>query len=114
MNKKVIYNKTKKEEISASFKCASSFLKKFKGLMLNKNKNEKLILKLNSENKYSSSIHTFFMMYPIILYFIDYQNKVYDIKELKPWKIYIPKKEAKYVIETYDKINLNLNDEIKF
>ncbi|MCC7553002.1 MAG: DUF192 domain-containing protein [Methanobacteriaceae archaeon] len=113
MNKKIIlYNKTK--NLNLEIKCADTFFKKFKGLMFKKNMKIALLIKLNSKNKYTSSIHSCFMRKTIELYFIDENNKIFEIAILKPWRFYIPKKEAKYVLEIKKNFisDLELNDEI--
>ncbi|WP_409200200.1 hypothetical protein [Methanobrevibacter sp. DSM 116169] len=113
MKKILIYNKTENKLLNQEFQCNNSFYEKFKGLMLNKDFNKNLIFKFNSKNRYNSSIHTFFMCKSIYIYFIDKNYRVFEIIKLKPWKIAIPKKEAKFVLESYNKINLKINDEIK-
>ncbi len=67
-----------------------------------------LILISPKEGIEYSSIHMLFMRFPIDVLWLDTQMKVVDIARnippaslLKPgtWKIYRPKKDAKYVIE---------------
>ena len=96
----LIYNKTKNIDLNIEIECANTFFKRFIGLMFRKNINKPILIKLkNPENKYSSSIHSFFMLKSIDIYFIDKNHVIFEIANLKPWKIHIPKKEAKYVLE---------------
>ena len=46
------------------------------------------------------------MRFEIVLVFIDKDNVVYEIAELKPWNWHIPKKPAKYILE-FDKREFN-------
>lgn len=117
MKKILIYNKTENKLLNQEFQCYNSFFKRFKGLMLKKNIKEAMIFDTShSKNKYFSSIHSFFMLKTIDVYFIDKKMKVYEIARLKPWRIYIPKKKAKFILEvkkdSLRKENLDLNDEV--
>ena len=73
---------------------ANTFFKKFKGLMFVKDFD--YILKFKS-----NGIHTFFMKIPIDVYLTDDNYKIiYIYKNLKPWKVVLPKKGIKYTFET--------------
>lgn len=86
--------------------------------MFKKEINKPLLFKIpKSKNKNRSSIHSCFMRFEIAIVFIDFNNKIYEITNLKPWNFYSPKKPAKYIIEfkkeEFNKINLKINDKIK-
>ena len=89
-------------------KCDSLF-DKFKGLMFQKNFNYGIRLRCNG-------IHTFFMKENIDVILTDQKNKIlHIIKDLKPNKIILPKKNIYYTYElpTGNIKNLKINDYIK-
>lgn len=45
------------------------------------------------------SVHTWFMSFPISVFFLDKDMRVIDKAELEPFEIYKPKKEYEYFIE---------------
>ncbi|MBM4240269.1 MAG: DUF192 domain-containing protein [Euryarchaeota archaeon] len=95
----LIVNKTKGTELGYA-DIADSFFSRFKGLMLKKNLERGLILKLPHErSRRGSSIHMFFMRISLDIIFTDSQKKVVDTVSIKPWKTYTPRAPAKYVIE---------------
>jgi uncharacterized membrane protein (UPF0127 family) len=115
--KKLIYNKTKSKIIEIPIKFANSYFSRLKGLMFKKNINYGLVFNMeHSKNKQTSSIHTFFMFNDIDVYFIDNEMKIFEIARLSPWKVYIPSKKARYILEfKKDSLkSLNLKDEIDF
>ena len=65
------------------------------------------------------SLHMFFVFYPIDVLFLNKNKKVVQLKEnFKPFKIIIPKKPAKYIIElpnnTIKKTNTKIGDILSF
>ena len=70
----------------------------------------------NINHRYRSSIHSCFMNFELKLVFIDKNNIVCEMTNLKPWKLYVPKKSAKYIIEfdktEFETIDLKIGDEI--
>ena len=108
---KIIDSKKKIE----NYIIANTFLKRFKGLMLKKDFEKKLIIEIpKNSNKFQSGIHTFFMRFPIEVIFIDENMKIFEKIVLKPWKFYFPKKGAKYIIESKNKTDLKINNIIEF
>ena len=47
-----------------------------------------------------SRIHTHFMRFDIDVYFLDRDKVIFEKTMLKPWKLYKPKKQATYLLET--------------
>ena len=75
-------------------KYADNFLKKLKGLMFVKNFDYILKFKCNG-------IHTFFMKTNIDVILTNKNNKIlYIYRNVKPWKIILPKKSVTYTYET--------------
>ncbi len=72
---------------------ADTFFKKLKGLMFVKDFNYILKFKCNG-------IHTFFMKTNIDVVLTDKNNKIlYIYRNVKPWKIILPKKSVTYTYE---------------
>ena len=67
---------------------------KIRGLMFNKKKN--LLFEINNKK---ILIHSFFVFFPITLYFLDENFKILEKGILKPFRVYIPKIKAKYFVE---------------
>ena len=117
-NFKILYNKNSDKKI-AKIKIANSFFKRFLGLMFKKKCDYPLLFEIpqNIKIKERSSIHSLFMKFELALVFIDENHLIYEISDLKPWKYYVPKKGAKYIIE-FDKkefknYDLKIGDEIE-
>jgi len=92
--------------ISSEAGVASSFLSRAVGLMLSKPRD--LVLVSPREDIESSSIHMMFMLYPIDVIWLNSKKEVVEVRrdvqpfnpvKLGTWRIYKPKKPAKYVIE---------------
>jgi len=94
-----IVNKTKGSNLGNA-DVADTFFSRFKGLMLVKNLERGLILKLPSDrSRRASGIHMFFMRIPLDIVFADSEKKVVDTVILDPWTTYTPVAPARYVIE---------------
>lgn len=97
---------------------ANSFRKRLIGLMFKKNIDYPLafIIPRRINNRQRSSIHSIFMRFELTIVFVDEENIVFEIANLKPWKYYVPKKAAKYIIEfdknKFNKSKLKIGDEI--
>ncbi len=94
--------------------CKNNFSKAL-GLMFSRKKT--LIFVFNKEK--IISLHMFFVFYPIDVLFLNKNKKVVQLKEnFKPFRIIIPKKPAKYIIElpnkTIKRTNTKLGDTISF
>lgn len=94
-----IINKSKGSNLGHA-DVADSFTSRFRGLMLKKNLERGLILKIpGGRGKHGSSIHMFFMRMPLDLLFLDFEKIVLDKVSLKPWQTYTPREAARYVVE---------------
>ena len=113
-----LVNKTKATNLGNA-DVANSFFSRFKGLMMVKNLERGLILKLPSNrSRRASAIHMFFMRIPLDVIFADSEKKVVDIVTLDPWTTYTPVAPARYVIELekgkLKESNTEIGDELDF
>ena len=95
----MIINETKNRVWHGTVKLADNFLRRFRGLMLVSNVNYALVFVLPAETRANASIHTFFMLSEIDVIWLDSSRRVVDFKTAKKWRLYTPKKAAKYIIE---------------
>ena len=77
-------------------KC-DNFFSKFRGLMFSSKRN--LLFILNTETRINAIVHTFFVFFPIKVYWLNKNKKIIDSQIVKPFRIAIPKEKAKYIIE---------------
>jgi uncharacterized membrane protein (UPF0127 family) len=97
---KISYKSLKTNQIIATLKFGNSYFSKLKGLMFKKKLDYVFVLTLTkSKYRFLSSIHTLFMRFTIDIVFLDKSKAVFEIAQLSPWKLYIPKKPARYVLE---------------
>jgi hypothetical protein len=92
-----LINKTTGRVLANEVELAVTFWRRFRGLMFRRNF-KALFLKLPKSGR--RSIHTFFLMFPIDVIFLDSNFFVIAIcQRLKPWRIHRPKKDASYIVE---------------
>ena len=112
-----LINITKKRVIASNVKLCKTALSRLKGLMFSSLKyNEALILVSEEESISLNSIHTFFVLFPLDVIWLDKNFKVIDFKLNIPQFIPFikPKKPAKYVVELkHKKLNISLEDVLK-
>ena len=107
----MIVNKTTGELVNIKIVTASTFFKRFKGLMFEKDIDFALLF----YNLKDSGIHTHFMRFEIDVYFLDKNKIVFEKTTLKPWKFYNPKKQADYILETKkDMLKLKIGEKLEF
>ena len=116
-NLKRLYSKNHDEKIR-DIQVADTYFSRLLGLMFKKSTDYPLLFKIpkNRNNRHGSSIHSCFMRFELKLVFIDENNIVFELADLKPWRYYVPKKGAKYIIEIdknkFNNYNINIGDEI--
>ena len=92
-----------KEVIADKVKYCGTFFSRLKGLMFSRRlkKGEALILEAVHENVLETTIHMFFVFFPIDVIWLNKNKKVVDIKRnVKPFMLWIsPRDKAKYIIE---------------
>lgn len=116
--KKILYKKINNEKISEVI-IANTFQKRLLGLMLRQKTEFPMLFEIpqNIGSRMRSSIHSLFMRFDLKLVFIDKNNIVFEMADLKPWRLYVPKKEAKYIIEfdksKFENYNIKIGDKIE-
>ncbi|WP_297091226.1 DUF192 domain-containing protein [Thermococcus sp.] len=95
----MLINETKGRVWHGPVRMADTFFKRFRGLMLVRNINYALVFVLPAETKANASIHMFFMLDDIDVIWLDSSRRVVDFRTAKKWRLYTPKKAAKYIIE---------------
>ena len=99
---KVINRETNQVLIESARWC-SSRLCRLRGLQFRTKlqKGEALILVKDKDSIANSSIHMFFVFFPIAAVWVNYKGKVTSAQLAKPWRPYYASSEpASYVIET--------------
>jgi len=97
----MLKNKTKNKTLAKKPKFCKNNFSKALGLMFSR-KNKTLIFIFDKEK--IISLHMFFVFFPIDVLFLNKHKKVVQIREnFKPFRIIVPKKPAKYIIELPDK-----------
>lgn len=112
----MLINKTKGKIWSGKVKVADTFFGRFRGLMLKPNIDYALVFILPAETRINASIHMFFMLQSIDVIFLNSSREVVDLKRARPWRIYVPRESAKYIIEApvgvIEYLNAEIGDEI--
>lgn len=79
----------------------STFLCRLRGLMFRPAPEEGhgLILVEDRESRSGTAIHMAFVGFPIGVAWADSSRHVVDCRVARPWRIYVPRRPARYVIE---------------
>lgn len=88
--------------------CRSGF-SKFLGLMFSPIKTTLFVF----DRDVRHSVHSFFVFSAIDLAFLDKNKRVVEVKRLKPFRIYFPKKKYRYLIEG-KKLGLKIGSRVTF
>ncbi len=98
----MLFNSTKRIEVTGKVRHARSFWRKFRGLMFESGKkfDYALVFHLGTESRAKASIHMLFVFFPICALFLDSKKRVVDKAFLKPFALnYTPGKKAAFVVE---------------
>ncbi|NJE42211.1 DUF192 domain-containing protein [Thermococcus sp. GR6] len=95
----MLVNETKGRIWHGRVRLADTFFKRFRGLMLVRDINYALVFVLPAETRANASIHMFFMLSDIDVIWLDSSRRVVDFKTARKWRVYVPKKAARYIIE---------------
>ncbi|MDK2853498.1 MAG: uncharacterized protein PWQ92_392 [Thermococcaceae archaeon] len=112
----MLINKTKGKTWNGKVRVADTFFRRFKGLMLKPTIDYALVFILPAETRINASIHMFFMLQSIDVIFLNSSKEVVDLKRARPWRVYVPRESAKYIIEApvgvIEYLNAEIGDEI--
>lgn len=97
----------------------TDFWTKFKGFMFRQSiaAEEALVFVYRRDNRINTSIHMFFVQFPLGVVWVNKQGVVVDLVEAQPWRpSYAPKDPASYVIELHpDKLkHIQVGDQLLF
>ncbi len=92
------------DNLKFNVEIADNFIKRAFGLMFRDIGDKALLFKYN---KRKIRVHTFFVFYPIDIFFI-YDNKVVDAVRMNPWEIYKCKEYSNMMLEFKSK-NIDLS-----
>ena len=114
-----IINRETNQVLIQSARWCSSRLCRLRGLQFRRrlNPEEALILVKDKDSIASSSIHRFFVFFPIAAIWINKKGKVTSAQLAKPWRPYYASPEpASYVLETSQDIldKISVGDELVF
>lgn len=103
----------------ARVKWGTDFFTKLRGLMFRRSlpDDEGLVFIYGRESKLDTSIHMFFMAFPIATIWLDKNFVVVDKVLAKPWRpAYASRLPAQYVIEANPSLldRVNVGDQLKF
>lgn len=95
---------------------ADTLIKRIKGLSFRKKGKMLFIFPKPGKNR----IDMMFLSKPLYLYFFDKDKRLIEKQKAKPWtwnpktwKLYKPKKEYQYLIESFEPLNIKQNDKLK-
>jgi len=108
----LVYNLSKGREV-ARVRVAKSFFSRAIGLMLRRDMDKGLLIEFPEWQK-RPRLHSFFMFFPIELVFVDERHEVVEKAVLRPWGVYKPVHESRYVLELEEGKNAELGDRLDF
>ncbi len=112
-----LLNKSSKTVLLTQVKWCNSFLCRLRGLMFRAAlaEGEGLLLVERRESRLDTSIHMFFMRFPIAAIWLDAHYRVVDTCLAQPWRpMYAPRAAAQYTLETSPKLleKIAIGDEL--
>ena len=115
----MLLNQTAGKQLASKVILCDTFWRKFKGLMFRRSLNPDTVYVFvyNRENIVETSIHMFFVFFPIAVLWLDANRRIVDIVLAKPFRpYYAPRQAAQYFVEgTPSLLNqVSLGDELTF
>lgn len=96
---------------------ADTFFLRAKGLAFRES--GKMLFKFSADTR--SPVDMMLLSYPLHLYFIDSEKKVIDVQKAEPWSwdprtwnVYRPEDSYRYLLESFEPLDLEPGDEIEF
>jgi len=114
-----VINLTTKRSIPILAKYCQSFICQLRGLMFTKSlpDGQGVLLVQKEDSRINASIHMMFMWIDLAVVWINSDYLVVDLVLARRWKlVYLPKKAAKYVLETgvSHLVDFNIGDKVRF
>lgn len=103
----MIKNLTTGQIIATEVKWCNTFLSKSRGLMFRRaiQEDEALVFVESKESVSLTSIHMFFVFFPIAVVWLDAEKRVVDKKLARPFRAYYaPQRPAQYFVEGHPNI----------
>jgi uncharacterized protein len=98
----MLRNQTIGETLATNVELCDTFMKRGRGLMFRREllREQALVFVHGKESKSETTIHMFFVFFPIGVIWLDADRRVVDAKLAKPWRpYYAPSSPAQYFIE---------------
>lgn len=78
-----------------------SFLCRLRGLTFRRElpQGEGLLLEEARQSRWATAIHMLAVFFPLGVAWLDRDHVVVDLRRAKPWRFYLPRRAAKYVLE---------------
>lgn len=86
-------------------------IKNYIGYMFKTKKTKAVLLVSNKKKKID--LHTWFVFFPLNMYFLDENFKVVEIRKAKPFSFIFPENKSKFILESWQDLNLKINDTVK-
>jgi len=86
-------------QLLARAKLCDTFLSESLGYMFRRPSGS-FLFTLPWESRLFAAIHMFFVFFRLQAVWLDEEMRVVDVKTAKPWRLYWPRKAARYLIET--------------
>jgi hypothetical protein len=114
-----VYNETQNRVLLPKGRWCASGWCHFKGLMMRRHlpTDEGLIFVYKRASRMDTSIHMFFVFFPISVIWLDKEQVVVSVKLAKPWRpFYAPSQPAQYFIEASPHLidEVAIGDKLRF
>lgn len=112
----MILNKSTGEYLIKESKWLNNFFTQGWGAMFKKRLDCGLIFPFSKPTKNAASIHMFFVFTPLTVLWVNEEKVVVDKVVAKPFRVYSPDQEAKYVVELPPEISnkVKIGDYLEF
>ncbi len=114
-------NLTNRTDGNRQIACArwcDSFGCRLRGLMFRRSlpSGRGLLLVQRRESRLDAAIHMLFMFIPLGVVWLDSDGQVVDSTVARPWRFYLPRRPARYVLESGPELleSIHLGDRIQF
>jgi hypothetical protein len=115
---KVAANRSREGHILARVEWCASFASKLRGLTFRRRlaPGSGLVLVEDRPGRLATAIHMAFVFFPIAVAWLDGDGTVVDVRLARPWRAYVPRHPAQYVLEASPGMLecLSLGDQVTF